>query len=72
MAKAVLTRTNLLLESGKVRRLRKLLQSASHSEAVRQAIHDRLEVEEGLHALQNLRRLGGVENLSRRAKTENR
>src|SRR5258708_39544653 len=35
MGRTALTRTNLLLETGKVRRLRKALQSRSNSEAVR-------------------------------------
>jgi hypothetical protein len=38
MSGAALTRTNLLLETGKVRRLRKALQSHSNSEAVRRVI----------------------------------
>ena len=40
-----LTRTNLLLETEKVRRLRKTLRSRSNSEAVRLAIDDRLAAE---------------------------
>jgi hypothetical protein len=59
---AVLTRTNLLLEIAKVRRLRKSLQSRSNSEAVRLVIDERLAVEGGLQALRSLRRLGGLED----------
>ena len=63
MSKVALTRTNLLLEATKVRRLRKALQSRSNSEAVRRIIDERLAVEAGLQALQNLRRLGGLEDV---------
>jgi hypothetical protein len=62
MSRAALTRTNLLLETGKVRRLRKALRSRSNSEAVRRVIEERLAVEAGLNALQNLRKLGGLED----------
>jgi hypothetical protein len=58
-----LTRTNLLLESGKVRQLRKALHSRSNSEAVRRVIEERLAVETGLGALRTLRELGGPENV---------
>lgn len=63
MGKAVLTRTNLLLETGKVRQLRRALRSRSNSEAVRRVIEERLAVEEGLEALQGLRRVGGLEDV---------
>ncbi len=63
MSRAALARTNLLLEVGKVRRLRKALQSRSNSEAVRRVIDERLAVEAGLQALQNLRKLGGPEDI---------
>jgi hypothetical protein len=63
MSKIALTRTNLLLEVGKVRRLRKALQSRSNSEAVRRAIDERLALEAGLRALRNLRKLGGLEDV---------
>src|SRR5207237_400643 len=51
MSRMPLTRTNLLLEVGKVRRLRKALRSRSNSEAVRRVIDERLAVETGLDAL---------------------
>lgn len=63
MSKTALTRTNLLLEVGKVRRLRKALQSRSYTEAVRRAIDERLAMEAGLRALRSLRKLGGVEDV---------
>jgi hypothetical protein len=63
MSKIALTRTNLLLEVGKVRRLRKALRSRSNSEAVRRAIDERLALEAGLRALRNLRKLGGLEDV---------
>jgi len=67
VSRAALTRTNLFLEVGKVRRLRKALQSRSNSEAVRLVIDERLAVEAGLEALRNLRRLGGVADIFDRA-----
>ncbi|HEV2379284.1 MAG TPA: hypothetical protein VG206_05760 [Terriglobia bacterium] len=72
MSKVAIIRTNLLLESGKVRRLRKALQSSSNSEAVRRAIDDRLAVETGLRALRKLRSLGGLEDVFRRAAPKSR
>ena len=67
VSKVVLTRTNLLLEVGKVRRLRKVLQSRSNSEAVRLVIDERLAVEVGLQALRNLQKLGGLVDIFGRA-----
>ena len=67
MSKVALTRTNLLLDTAKVRRLRKALRSQSNSAAVRRAIDERLAVEAGLQALQALRRLGGLEDVFGRA-----
>lgn len=67
-----LTRTTLLLETGKVRRLRKALQSRSNSEAVRRVIDDRLAVEAGLQALQDLRKLGSPEDVFWRAPAKKR
>ena len=64
-----LTRTNLLLETEKVRRLRKTLRSRSNSEAVRLAIDERLAAEAGLHALRALRNVGGPEDVFGRAPT---
>jgi hypothetical protein len=72
MSKAALTRTNLLLETGKIRRLRKALQSRSNSEAVRRAVDERLAVETGLAALRNLRKLGGLEDVFGRARAKKR
>jgi len=65
MSGPALTRTNLLLETGKVRRLRRALQSRSNSEAVRRVIDERLAAEAGLQ--QNLRKLGGPEDVFGRA-----
>jgi hypothetical protein len=65
-----LTRTNLLLESGKVQQLRKTLRSRSNSEAVRRVIEERLAVESGLEALQILRELGGPDDVFGRASTK--
>jgi hypothetical protein len=72
MSGGALTRTNLLLETGKVRRLRKALQSRSNSEAVRRVIDERLAVEAGLQALQDLRKLGGPEDVFGRAPAKRR
>ena len=68
MSKALLTRTNLLLETEKVRRLRKTLRSRSNSEAVRLVINERLASEAGLEALRKLRKLGGLEDVFGRAR----
>jgi hypothetical protein len=68
MSGAELTRTNLLLESEKIRRLRKALRSRSNSEAVRRVIDERLAVETGLAALRSLRRLKGPEDVFGRAR----
>ena len=67
MSRAALTRTNLLLETRKVRRLRQALQSRSNSEAVRLVIDERLAVEAGLQALRKLRKSGGIEDVFNRA-----
>jgi hypothetical protein len=72
MSRTALTRTNLLLETGKVRRLRKALQSRSNSEAVRSVIDERLAVEAGLQALQDLRKFGGPEDVFGRAPAKRR
>jgi hypothetical protein len=68
MSRALLTRTNLLLETDKVRRLRKTLRSRSNSEAVRLVINERLAAEAGLGALRKLRKLGGLEDVFGRAR----
>ena len=60
-------RTNLLLDLGKVRQLRKVLRLRSNSAAVRWAIDERLAVEAGLNALRDLRELGGLEDVFGRA-----
>jgi len=60
VGKAGMTRTNLLLEVEKVRRLRKALRSRSNSEAVRLIIDERLAVEMGLQALRSLRKTKGL------------
>ena len=72
MSRTALTRTNLLLETGKVRRLRKALQSRSNSEAVRRVIDERLVVVAGLQALQDLRKLAGPEDVFGRAPAKSR
>jgi hypothetical protein len=72
MSRAALTRTNLLLEVGKVQRLRKALQARSNSEAVRRVIDERLAIEGGLQTLQDLRKLGGPEDVFGRAPEKRR
>ena len=67
MARAVLTRTNLVLETRKVRQLRKALRTRSNSEAVRLVIDERLAIEAGLQALRRLGKHGGLEDLFNRA-----
>jgi len=65
--KKAIRRTNLLLDLGKVRQLRKALRLRSNSEAVRWAIDERLAIEAGLNALRDLRKLGGLEDVFGRA-----
>jgi hypothetical protein len=72
MSRSRLTRTNLLLEAGKVRRLRKALHSRSNSEAVRRVIDERLAVERGLAALRHLKELGGLEDVFGRVPAKKR
>ena len=67
MNKLALVRTNLVLEPSKVRQLRRTLGSRSNSEAVRRAIAERLAAEQGLRALQHLRRFGGLHDVFGRA-----
>ncbi len=67
-----LTRTNLLLETGKVRRLRKGLQSRSNADAVWRVIDERPAVETGLRALRRLRKLGGLQDVFGRAPAKKR
>jgi hypothetical protein len=67
MIRAVLTRTNLMLDAGKVRQLREALRSRSNSEAVRLVIDERLAVEAGLQALRRLRKRSDLEDLLHRA-----
>jgi hypothetical protein len=72
MTRAALTRTNLLLDVRKVRRLRKAFRPPSNSEAVRRVIDERLTVEVGLQALQSLRKLGSPEDVFWRAPVRER
>jgi hypothetical protein len=67
MSRAALTRTNLLLETGKVQQLRQALRSRSNSEAVRLVIDERLAVEAGLQALRRLGKRGGLNDIFHRA-----
>ncbi len=61
--KRVVSRTNLLLDLSKVRKLRKTLRLRSNSEAVRRAMDERLAVESGLDALRELCEHGGLEDV---------
>jgi len=67
MSRSSLTRTNLLLDTGKVRRLRRALRSRSNSEAVRRAIEETLNAKRGLEALRKLSESGGLEDVFGRA-----
>jgi hypothetical protein len=66
MSKTALTRTNLVLETRKVRQLRKALRTRSNSEAVRLVIDERLAIEAGLQALRRLGKHGGLEDVFHR------
>ena len=70
--KRTIRRTNLMLDLGKVRQLRKALRLRSNSEAVRWAIDERLAVEAGLNALRDLRKLGGLDDVFGRASVKNK
>lgn len=70
MSRVALTRTNLVLETRKVRRLRKALRTRSNSEAVRLVIDERLAIEAGLQALRRLGKHGGLEDIFNRAPTK--
>jgi hypothetical protein len=72
MSRSALTRINLFLEVGKIRRLRKALRSPSSSAAVRRVIDERLAAETGLEALRSLRKLGGPEDIFDRAPAKKR
>jgi hypothetical protein len=65
--KRTIRRTDLLLDLGKVRKLRKALHLSSNSEAVRRAIDERLAIEAGLNALRDLRKFGGLDDIFGRA-----
>jgi len=67
MSRTKLTRTNLLLETTKLRQLRKALRSRSNSEAVRLAIDEHLAIKKGIRALRKLRERGGLEDVFGRA-----
>jgi hypothetical protein len=72
MSGRAFTRTNLLLETDKIRQLRKALRSRSNSEAVRRVIDERLAVEAGLRALRKIRKLGGLEDVFGRTSAKKR
>jgi hypothetical protein len=63
MGRIELKRTNLLLETKKIRQLRKALRSRSNSKAVRRAIDEQLAVRAGIRALRKLRERGGLEDV---------
>lgn len=61
MAKMIagrLERKNVVVDAGKVRRLRKALGAASESEAIRAAVERVLGFEEAVAALERLRKRG--------------
>ncbi len=67
MPKATLKRVNLMLEEGKLRRLRRQNRARSNSEAVRMAIDRELAITGIQNALRSLQRIGGVEDVFNRA-----
>jgi hypothetical protein len=63
MGKSALTRTNLMLDTGKLLRVRRTLRSRSNSEAVRRLIDEHLAAERGVQALKNLQKFGGLKDV---------
>ena len=62
-----ITRTNLMLDLGKVAQLRRTFRTRGNSEAVRRAVDEALVAERGLSALCDLRESGGLEGVFGRA-----
>ena len=69
MAEAALKRVNLILEKGKLNRLRRELGARSNSEAVRIAIDRELAAEKALGALGKLRANGTLRDVFQRVRT---
>jgi len=67
VARAALKRQNLMVDGGKVRRLRRALGARSNSEAVRIAIDRELAITLGLNALGRLTERGTLEDVFHRA-----
>jgi len=70
MGSVVLKRTNLLLEEGKVNKLRRRLRARSNSEAVRIAIDRELAAKEALAALRSLRERGTLKDVFHRLRSD--
>ena len=66
VARAVVKRQNLMVDEGKVRRLRRALGARSNSEAVRIAVDRELAATLGLNALQKLTERGTLEDVFNR------
>lgn len=64
----LLKRVNLLVETSKVRRLRRHLRARSNSEAVRIAIDRQLATDLGLSALRRLSENGTIEDVFARSR----
>jgi hypothetical protein len=67
MARVLLKRRNLMVDEGKIRRLRRALGARSNSEAVRIAVDRELATTLGLDALQQLTERGTLEDVFNRA-----
>jgi hypothetical protein len=67
VARAALKRQNLMVDEGKIRRLRRALGARSNSEAVRIAVDRELATTLGLNALQQLTERGTLEDVFNRA-----
>ena len=57
-AAAKLERKNVIVDSGKVRRLRRILGTSSDSETIRAAVERTLDAEGAITALERLRKRG--------------
>jgi hypothetical protein len=71
-AEKALARKNLIVDQDEVRALKRVLNVATDSEAVRIAIRDRLALEEAQAAFRRIRSRGGLDDVFHRSTPERR